>query len=132
MEIELTKDQILSGDFEKGKRYVYEGDLDLSDTQTTKLPDNLRVGGDLVIKWIPIASLPEKLSVGGSLELWGTQISKLPDNLRVGRDLKLSLTQIKELSEKLSVGGDLHLWNTQITKLPDSSRVKGAVYWEIG
>lgn len=43
-------------------------------------------------KFLP--SLPDNLSVGGSLDLRGTQITSLPDNLSVGGWLDLSGTQI--------------------------------------
>ena len=82
--------------------------LDLSGTQITELPDNLRVG-----RW---------------LSLRGTPITELPDNFRVGGSLDLSETQITELPDNLSVGGSLDLSETSITKLPKSLKVKGEIY----
>ena len=70
------------------------GDLYLSGTQITALPDNLTVGGDLYLSGTQIAALPDNLTVGGWLDLSGTQITALPDNLTVGGGLYLSGTQI--------------------------------------
>ena len=40
------------------------GDLDLSYTKITSLPDNLTVDGDLWLDGTPITSLPDNLTVG--------------------------------------------------------------------
>ena len=53
-----------------------QGDLDLSDTPITSLPDNLTVGRYLDLRNTPITSLPDNLKVGGSLHLRNTPISK--------------------------------------------------------
>ena len=91
------------------------GDLDLSDTPITSLPDNLRVGG--------------------YLNLWNTPIKSLPDNLSVGGYLNLGYTPIESLPDNLSIGGDLYLWNTPISKKYSKeeirrmvSKVKGKVH----
>ncbi|MFP9482766.1 hypothetical protein AB6D47_14755, partial [Pectobacterium brasiliense] len=63
---------------------VIEGDLSLlGGTGITSLPDNLSVGGSLDLRGTGITSLPDNLSVGGSLYLRGTGITSLPDNLSV-------------------------------------------------
>jgi hypothetical protein len=105
-----------------------KGDLDLRDTKITSLPDNLSVGGDLDLRGTPITSLPDNLSVGGDLDLRGTPITSLPDNLSVGGYLNLSYTPITSLPDNLSVGGDLYLSNTPITSLPDNLSVGGGLY----
>lgn len=51
------------------------GDLDLSCTAITSLPEGLTVGGSLYLQSTPITSLPEGLIVGGWLDLSGTQIT---------------------------------------------------------
>ena len=53
-----------------------QGNLDLSNTQITSLPDNLKVGGDLYLSYTQITSLPDRLKVGGYLNLNKTPISK--------------------------------------------------------
>jgi len=50
------------------------GDLDLSNTKITSLPDNLKVGGSLYLSDIPITSLPDNLKVGGNLDLRNTKV----------------------------------------------------------
>ena len=51
------------------------GNLDLSWTQITSLPEGLTVGGWLDLSGTPITSLPKGLTVGGTLDLRGTQIT---------------------------------------------------------
>ena len=78
-----------------------QNSLDLSDTQITSLPDNLTVGGSLYLRNTQIASLPDNLTVGGLLDLSNTQITSLPDNLTVGGWLYLRGTQITDIPERL-------------------------------
>ena len=51
-------------------------------------------GGNLYLSETPITSLPEGLTVGGWLDLRGTQITSLPDGLTVAGNLDLRGTQI--------------------------------------
>ena len=98
------------------------GNLDLRGTGITSLPDNLTVGGSLDIEGCTgITSLPENLTVGGSIDLRGTGITSLPDNLTVGGSLDLYGTGITSLPENLTVGGSIYLRGTGIT---DTSKVK--------
>ena len=60
---------------------INNGNLDLSHTQITSLPEGLIVGGWLDLRCTPITSLPEGLSVGGWLDLSYTQITSLPEDL---------------------------------------------------
>ena len=101
------------------------GDLILTNTPITSLPNNLKVGRGLYLSSTPIASLPDNLQVGGSLDLPNTQITSLPDNLEVNGYLDLSNTPITSLSNNLKVSGFLDLRNTQITSLPDNLQVGG-------
>ena len=94
--------------FVKDARVTVRGDLELSNTNITKLPDNLTVGGDLELSNTNITELPDNLTVGGWLDLSNTNITKLPDNL--------------------TVGGSLDLRNTNITKLPDNLMVEGYIH----
>ena len=71
-----------------------QGDLDLSGTKVTSLPEGLKVGGHLYLEGTKIKSLPEGLKVGGDLVLSGTEIKSLPDGLEVGGHLYLARTKI--------------------------------------
>ena len=53
-----------------------KGNLDLSYTPITSLPDNLTVKGGLNLSYTPITSLPNNLTVGKSLFLHNTPLSK--------------------------------------------------------
>ena len=103
------------------------GNLDLSNTQITSLPDNLTVEGWLDLSNTQITSLPDNLTVGGSLYSSNTQITSLPDNLTVEGWLDLNNTPITSLPDNLSVEEWLDLSNTPITSLPPSLKVKGKI-----
>ena len=53
-----------------------KGNLDLSNTPITSLPDNLKVGGNLYLENPKITSLPDNLQVGGNLNLRDTPLAK--------------------------------------------------------
>ena len=105
-----------------------KGDLNLSNTPITSLPDNLKVGGNLSLHNTPITSLPDNLTVGGYLILSNTKITSLPNNLKVGGYLNLYNTPITSLPDNLTVGGNLNLPNTPITSLPNNLKVEGYLY----
>ena len=87
-----------------------DGNLSLSNTPITSLPDNLKVSGDLWLTDTPITSLPDNLTVGGNLYLGGAPITSLPDNLTVGGTLNLNGTQYLDknnLPSSLVVKGDI-------------------------
>ena len=104
-----------------------KGDLDLSNTPITSLPENLKVGGSLDLANTKITSLPDNLTVEGSLYLANTPITSLPENLTVGDDLDLGYTKITSLPENLTVGGYLYLRNTPISKQYTKEQVKQMV-----
>ena len=104
-----AKELILQGK-EVTKNVV--GDLYLSGTAITALPDNLKVGGNLDLSGTPIRSFPDNLKVGGNLNLTGTPtITALPDNLKVGGNLWINSTP-----------------NLDKDNLPSSLVVKGEIY----
>ncbi|MGN0476269.1 MAG: hypothetical protein ACI4HM_02920 [Ruminococcus sp.] len=104
------------------------GNLILSNTNITNLPDNLTVGGWLDLSCTDIKRLPDNLTVGDYLDLSGTPIKSLPDNLTVGGCLSLCKTKIINLPNNLTVGGSLDLSYTGITNLPDSLAIGGMLY----
>ena len=65
---------------QKIQQYIKDGskgDLDLSYTPITSLPNNLKtVGGNLHLNDTPITSLPDNLEVGGYLYLVKTPLAK--------------------------------------------------------
>ena len=85
-----------------GNLVEVEGFLNLYNNKTiTSLPDNLKVGGDLILNNTNIKSLPDNLKVDGHLYLTVSNITSLPDNLKVGGRLFLSGTPLSRMySEK--------------------------------
>jgi hypothetical protein len=104
-----------------------KGDLNLSDTPITSLPQGLKVGGDLDLSYTPITSLPQGLTIGGDLNLSYTPITSLPQGLTVGGDLYLKKTQITSLPQDLKVGDNLDLSNTPISKKYTKEQIKQMV-----
>jgi hypothetical protein len=79
-----------------------QGDLDFNKSPIKSLPDNLKVGGDLILsECINLQSLPNGLEVGKSLILSGTPIKSLPNDLKVNNFLNLRDTP---LSQKYTEG----------------------------
>ena len=111
MEQELEK---IIADFESATGYLleirdgrpyYRGYLYLNGTGITSLPEGLTVGGSLNLHGTSITSLPNDLTVGGCLDLRGTRITSLPECLTVGGYLNLHGTRITSLPNDLTVGG---------------------------
>jgi len=99
--------------------------LNLRNTPITSLPNNLEVGGDLDLRNTPITSLSDDLKVGGSLYLQSTKITSLPNNLKAGRSLYLNDSKITSLPNNLTVRRNLSLSDTKITSLPNNLKVGG-------
>ena len=108
-------------------QYRYEGSLDLSNTNITKLPNDLYVEGYLSLtNCKQLIKLPDDLYVGGFLSLTNcNQLTELPDNLYVSGRFNLdSCKQISELPDNLYVGESLILIDSNITELPDNLYVR--------
>ena len=78
--------------------------------------EDLNVKGDLNLSWSIISSLPEGLKVGGDLDLFESKITSLPEGLEVGGDLDLSETNITLLPKGLQVGGKLFIRGCAVIK----------------
>lgn len=75
-----------------------KGTLDLSDSHIEFLPNDLIIGGDLLLKDCKnIKSLPDGLFIGGILDLEGTNIKSLPEDIVIQN--KKTNYQISESSK---------------------------------
>ena len=77
-------------------------------------------------KWKILNNEPitkEDLKVGGNLDLRFEKITSLPDGLKVDGDLELNVSNIKSLPKGLNVRGNLDLRYTNITSLPKGLEV---------
>jgi len=103
----------LIADKQRIQKYIKngsKGDLDLNGSPITSLPDNLKkVGGDLFLSWTQITKLPNDLKVDGNLNLFRTPIKELPDDLKVGGNLDLSGTKLISIPSKLEIRGDIKI-----------------------
>jgi hypothetical protein len=100
-----------------GTQYRYEGNLFLSNSNITKLPNDLYVGGDLMLfNCKQLTKLSGNLYVVRNLNLYGCdQLTKLPDNLHVDGYLSLeNCKQLTELPDNLYVTREVYLENTPI------------------
>jgi hypothetical protein len=114
----------------KVQQYIKDGskgDLDLRGTPITSLPPDLKVGGNLDLRYCrKLTSLPSGLSFKGNLDLRGCEnFTSLPSGLSVRGYLNLSYTKITSLPSGLSVEDYLNLSNTPITSLPSDLTVGG-------
>ena len=64
-----------------------KGDLDLSQTQITSLPEGLKVGGDLDLSYTAIKILPKGLVVYGNLNVSGTPLEDVYDEIQMYDEL---------------------------------------------
>lgn len=95
-----------------------EGNLTISNTPLTKVPDNLKyVDGNLDLRSNNILYLPKGLTVKGTFKLSSNPISTLPDELSVGGDLFITHTKIDTIPKNLNVGGTLWLHQTPLAKI---------------
>lgn len=99
---------------------VYNGDLVIDRKDVSKLPENLKVMGDLRVNYSPqLKELPKGLYVGGDLECYECSIDKLPDNLYVGGNFDCSDNIIEELPKGLNVVGNFNCDNNLISEIPE-------------
>lgn len=128
---ELSEINVLDSSYAKIDRYIKNGsvgDLDLDRAALLFLPDNLKVGKNLWLRYTPIKSLPAGLVVSGSLLLTGSKIENLPTGLKVGRNIWLNSSNIKSLPDNFTVNGDLDLSETKLTRLPNRLKIQRNFY----
>ncbi|MCK6418127.1 MAG: hypothetical protein L6Q57_04210 [Alphaproteobacteria bacterium] len=111
----------------KDKKIVitWEGDCDLSDVgeEITCLPP-MHVKGDLFICNLQVESLPDNMTVDGTLDAGGSYLKTIPASLKV-TNLNLDQSNIGTLPENFRIEGYLNLNTTKIRELPSSLYVGG-------
>ena len=111
-----------------GTQYRYDGDLVLSYSNITKLPNDLYVDGYFeLIDCKQLTELPNKLYVGNNLVLLYSKISELPDNLYVGGLLSLVHINITEIPNNLYVGHSVYINKTPLTEKYSDKEIKDIV-----
>ena len=101
------------------------GDIDISNSKITSLPDNLTVNGYLNCYNTQITSLPDNLTVNGTLNLGNTPIRSLPNNLTVGGTLNLAGSRIEVLPNNLTISlGFLDLRNTSLARIYTRDQIR--------
>jgi hypothetical protein len=95
---------------------IVKGNLDLSHSKITSLPEGLKVEGKLVLSYSNITSLPEGLKVGGSIVLSYSKINSLPKGLEVGYDLYIDNTALTKYT------------NAQLRKMIKPGVIKARIY----
>jgi hypothetical protein len=106
----------ISGD-EIPQGFSVGGDLEVSKF-TDSLPDNLTIGGSLDLRQTKIKQLPAGLKVYGNLCLNHLPITSLPADLYVGGNLECFKTSIKNIPESVFIGGGLNISQTDVRILP--------------
>jgi hypothetical protein len=73
-----------------------KGNLDLQNSNTVVLPDNLYIESAFYLDYTPIKTLPKNLKVGKNLSLVDTNVETLPADLEVGGYLHIARTPLAE------------------------------------
>ena len=112
-----------------GIQYKHKGDLNLKNSNITKLPNDLYVGGGLYLNYCQyLTELPNNLYVEFSLDLQDCkELKKLPDDLYVGGFLDLTNTNILELPNNLYVDGFLRIGDTPLAKKYTDEQIRDIV-----
>ena len=78
-----------------------KGDLFLTDSDITSLPEGLKVGNSLnLMNCKNLISLPKGLKVGGYLDLGNcTSLTSLPEGLKIGAFLNIGNTKLEKYSD---------------------------------
>lgn len=96
-----------------GVNYEVDDDLNITafgslnlclSSSCNSIPDNLTVHGSIIMYNQPLKKLPKNLNVHTSLYITGTDVSELPSDLRVGLTLDIRRTKIKGLPEGINAG----------------------------
>lgn len=124
-----------------------KGDLDLSFTNITNLPDNLTINGTLDLTNTKISKLPKNLRTY-TLLMDNTNIEEIHDTVLVVQTLSADKTPLKKISDnfrfpktttdisntnitslpKNIITKRLYIENTQITEIPENLNVKDLFY----
>ena len=123
METNIIKNYIAGG---------CKGDLHLSHSSITSLPEGLQVQRDLHLSYCSsLKYLPNNLKVRGSLVINKSAICSLPEDLEVIQDLIMPYTNISFLPDNLTLKGYLDLTGSAIISLPKNLKVgKGLMLCE--
>lgn len=105
------------------ENYSHDGDLDLSGTTVTRLPDGLDVSGSLILRYTPISALPNRMSVAHDIDVAFSKVTSLPENLHVPGRLVAQETPLEKLPRGLRVRDSLNISQTDIAQLPPDLRV---------
>lgn len=114
-------------DIRNGKPY-YIGDLDLRDITISSIPNDLTVDGSLFLKGDNAKLMPDNLTVLDKLSIWCANIKSLPNNLIVRYGLDFIDSTIENIPNNTVIGGWLMFNKTEITELPDNLTIGGTLY----
>ena len=101
-----------------------EGNLNISNSKIKRLPDGLKVGGSIVGIESELEYIPDNFTVFGVLFLTGSKkLKMLPKNLEVHKSLYISDTGIKRLPDDIKIGGSILAANSKLEYIPDNFSV---------
>ena len=99
-------------------RLELAGGLQIFSNVDIRLPEVIKVGGDLILVGRGIKSLPRKLEVGGKLEMRETAVEEIHSGCSVGH-LKVGETPLRFLPDDWVVPGDIHFMRCGFLVLPN-------------
>ena len=112
-----------------GTQFIYYDHLDLSDSNITKLPDDLYVAGLLNVRNSKLIETPFHLYVVNTLILsYNKELIKISDKTHVGYDLDLrGCIKLRELPNDLFVGHDLYIQETPLAEKYTDDEIYGII-----
>lgn len=109
-------------------RPYYIGDLDLRDIIVSSIPNDLTVYGSLFLNGNSAKLMPENLTVLDTLSIYCANIKSLPNNLVVRYGFDLIDSTIENISNNIVIGGWLNLRDTEFKELSDNLTIGGNLY----
>ena len=126
--INIFKQLLEESPVETDKKSFYNPGYEQGKEITSKdYRDFITKSGDLVLTSTKVTSLPDGLEVDGDLRL-GYELNTLPNNLKIKGDLDVSQSRISNFPKGLVIGGDLNLgYRDNVTDIPKDIVVKGTL-----
>ena len=106
-----------------------KGSLTFKQSEMVSLPPGIRLTGDLRIQNCPrLTTLPQDLEIGGALILRSVGLLRIPEGLKVPGYLGIyGCNQLKALPEGLELGSNVGVHDTPLESMPSRLVVQGSL-----
>lgn len=101
---------------------VVVGTLDGTVSMLKEIGENCKIGRNCKLKGAKVSKLPEKMMVGGILDIASTDIETIPDGVTFA-GLHAEESKLKALPEHIKEYDELHIMKTAVSKIPEGLKV---------